>query len=157
MQRRGSHKQFSRRSRDEPTRRVLLRSLQLGDASQVLSIMTDKFALNQLRHWISDLPEYRFTEARRQCLVYVRGPVLGNRSDVKDETIHCSNRPLYSVYRWSHIIIQVLPFSERTIMLSTKKTIKVPNVIRIIPERIITQYMTYSQESGFCCWICSKV
>ena len=48
--------------------------------------------------------------------------MLGNSSDVKDETIHCSNRPLYSVYHWSHIIIQVLPFSERTIMLSTKET-----------------------------------
>ena len=53
---------------------MLLRSLQLGDASQVLSIfMTDKFALNQLRHWISDLPQYRFNEARRHCLVYGRG------------------------------------------------------------------------------------
>ena len=47
-------------------------------------------------------------------------------------------------------IIQDLPFGERTIMLSTKETIKVPNVIRmIIPERIVIQYMTYCQESGF--------
>lgn len=35
-------------------------------------------------------------------------------------------------------------------MLSTKETIKVPNVIRmIIPERIVIQYMSYCQESGF--------
>ena len=47
-------------------------------------------------------------------------------------------------------IIQDLPFGERSIMLSTKETIKVPNVIRmIIPERIVIQYMTYCQESGF--------
>ena len=47
-------------------------------------------------------------------------------------------------------IIQDLPFGERTIMLSTKETIKVPNVIRmIISERIVIQYMTYCQESGF--------
>ena len=47
-------------------------------------------------------------------------------------------------------IIQDLPFGERTIMLSTREAIKVPNVIRmIIPERIVIQYMTYCQESGF--------
>ena len=47
-------------------------------------------------------------------------------------------------------IIQDLPFGERILMLSTKETIKVPNVIRmIIPERIVIQYMTYCQESGF--------
>ena len=47
-------------------------------------------------------------------------------------------------------IIQDLPFGERTIMLSTKDTIKVPNVIRmIIPERIVILYMAYCQESRF--------
>ena len=47
-------------------------------------------------------------------------------------------------------VIQDLLFGERTIMLSTKATIKVPNVIRmIIPERIAIQMMTYCQESGF--------
>ena len=41
-------------------------------------------------------------------------------------------------------IIQDLPFGERSIMSSTKETIKVPNVIRmIIPERIFIQYMIY--------------
>ena len=40
---------------------------------QVLSIMADKLTLNQLRHWIPDLSQYRFTEARRHCLVYGRG------------------------------------------------------------------------------------
>ena len=35
-------------------------------------------------------------------------------------------------------------------MLSTKGTIKVPNVIlMIIPERIVIHYMTYCQEFGF--------
>ena len=35
-------------------------------------------------------------------------------------------------------------------MLSTKETIKVPKVIRmIIPGRIVNQYMTYCQESRF--------
>ena len=47
-------------------------------------------------------------------------------------------------------IIQELPFGKRTIMLSMKETIKTPNIIwMIIPERIVIQYMTFCQESGF--------
>ena len=39
--------------------------------------MADKLTLNQLRHWIPDLSQYRFTEARRHCLEGGRGaPVL---------------------------------------------------------------------------------
>ena len=33
-------------------------------------------------------------------------------------------------------IIQDLPFGERTIMLTTKETIKVPNVIQMIPAQV---------------------
>jgi len=40
---------------------------------QILFIMVDKLALNQLRQWIPDSSQYRFTEARRICLVYGRG------------------------------------------------------------------------------------
>ena len=36
--------------------------------------MADKLILNQLRHWIPNLSQHRFTEARRHCLVYGRGP-----------------------------------------------------------------------------------
>ena len=44
---------------------------------KILSIMADKLTLNQLRHWIPDLSQYRFTEARRHCLEGGRGaPVL---------------------------------------------------------------------------------
>lgn len=44
---------------------------------QILSIMPDKLTLNQLRHWIPDLSQYRFIEARSHCLEGGRGaPVL---------------------------------------------------------------------------------
>ena len=116
---------------------------------QVLSIMADKLTLNQLRHWIPDLSQYRFTEARRHCLVYGRGaPVL----TVPTPRMRVSTAQIdhFIAFITSPHIIQDLPFGERTIMLSTKETIKVPNVIRmIIPERIVIQYMTYCQESGF--------
>ena len=116
---------------------------------QILSIMADKLTLNQLRHWIPDLSQYRFTEARRHCLVYGRGaPVL----TVPTPRMRVSTAQIdhFISFITSPHIIQDLPFGERTIMLSTRETIKVPNVIRmIIPERIVIQYMTCCQESGF--------
>ncbi|KAK3750455.1 hypothetical protein QZH41_008694, partial [Actinostola sp. cb2023] len=37
-----------------------------------------------------------------------------------------------------------------SIMLSTKTTLKIPNVIRMmIPERVVKQYLAYCEESGF--------
>ena len=56
----------------------------------------------------------------------------------------------FIVFITSTHIIQELPLSERTIMLSMKETIKAPNITRmIIPQRIFIHYMTYCQESGF--------
>ena len=111
--------------------------------------MADKLTLNQLRHWIPDLSQYCFTEARRHCLVYGRGA-----PELTDPTprmrVSTAQIDHFIAFITSPHIIQDLPFGERTIMLSTKETIKVPNVIRmIIPERIVIQYMTYCQESGF--------
>lgn len=42
------------------------------------------------------------------------------------------------------------PSEEKSIKLATKEIITVPNAIcMIIPESIVKQYLTYSQESGF--------
>ena len=116
---------------------------------QILSIMPDKLTLNQLRHWIPDLSQYRFIEARSHCLEGGRGaPVL--TAPTPRMRVSTAQMDHFIAFITSPHIIQDLPFGERTIMLSTKETIKVPNVIRmIIPERIVTQYMTYCQESGF--------
>ena len=47
-------------------------------------------------------------------------------------------------------IVQDLPFGEKTLKLSTKEEIAVPNVIRtLIPERIVQQYNAFCRESGF--------
>ena len=65
-----------------------------------------------------------------------------NSSEAKDESTLCSNQPLHRVIISPHII-QHLPFGEGTIILSTRETIKVPNVTRmILSERIVIQYMT---------------
>ena len=47
-------------------------------------------------------------------------------------------------------IIQDLPCGEKSIKLSTKEIVTVPNVIRtLIPESIVRQYLTYAEESNF--------
>ena len=45
--------------------------------------------------------------------------------------------------------MQDLPFGERSIMLSNKETIKIPNVVRMIPERVVKQYLAFCDESSF--------
>ena len=46
--------------------------------------------------------------------------------------------------------MQDLPFGQRSIVLSDKTTIKVPNVIRtLIPERVVQQYTAYCDECNF--------
>ena len=45
--------------------------------------------------------------------------------------------------------IQNLPFGKKSIKLSTKEIITVPNVLRLmIPEYIVKQYLNYSEECG---------
>ena len=47
-------------------------------------------------------------------------------------------------------VIQDLPFEERSLTLSTKEVISVPNVVRmLIPESIVRQYLAYSEECNF--------
>ena len=82
---------------------------------QVLSIMADKLTLNQLQHWIPDLSQYHFTEARHHCLVYGRGaPVL----TVPTPRMRVSTAQIdhFILFITSPHVIQDLPFGERTIM-----------------------------------------
>ena len=47
-------------------------------------------------------------------------------------------------------MIQDLPFGEKSIKLSSKEVITVPNVIRVmVPESIVKKYLAYSHECGF--------
>jgi len=90
---------------------------------QILSVIVDKLTLNQLQHWIPDLSQYRFTEARHHCLEYGRGaPVL----TVPTPRMRVSTAQIdhFIAFITSPHIIQDLPFGKITIMLSTKKTTK---------------------------------
>ena len=116
---------------------------------QILSIMADKVRHKKIIRYIPGLSKYRFTEAKRHCLIYGRGVPVSNvrapRRDVATPQIEH-----FISYICSPHVIQDLPFAEQTITLSTQETIKIPNVIRMaIPERLVKQYQAYCEESGF--------
>ena len=116
---------------------------------QILSIMADKVRYKTLLKFIPGLTKYRFTEAKRHCLTYGRGaPVLSVRAPRTDVTF--SQIEHFIAFITSSQIVQDLPFGERSITLSNKETIKIPNAIRMmIPERVVKQYLAYCNESGF--------
>ena len=46
--------------------------------------------------------------------------------------------------------MQDLQFGEKTLKLSSKTEIKIPNIVRtMIPEQIVQQYQCYCHETGF--------
>lgn len=116
---------------------------------QILSIMADKVSFKTLQKWIPGLTRYRFNIARHHRLLHGRGsPILTT----------CHTRMYVSSKQLDHFldfitsthIIQDLPFGTRTLTLSNKEEITVPNVVRtIIPERIIRQYEIFCKETGF--------
>lgn len=100
-------------------------------------------SFKQLQRWIPDLTKHRFTEAKRHCQVHGRG------APIQQDTLPRMRVPTAKIdhvvaFITSNHVLQDLPFGERTVTLSTKETIKVPNVIRtLLPERIVKQYGSY--------------
>ena len=116
---------------------------------QILSIMADKVLYKTLLKYVPDLTKYRYTEAKRHCLTHGRGmQVLHERAPRWD--VSPSQIEHFIMFITSPHIMQDLPFGQRSIVLSDKTTIKVPNVIRtLIPERVLQQYTAYCDECNF--------
>ena len=116
---------------------------------QILSVMADKVPSKRLLKWIPDLTKYRYTEAKRHCFLHGRGAPVKSDPTPRKRVSTAKNDHFITFITGSHIL-QDLPIGERTITLSTKETIKVPNLIRtLLPERIVKQYRSYCKESGF--------
>ena len=119
-----------------------------GTRRQILSIMADKVHYSTLLRFIPNLSRYRYTEARRHCMMLGRGApiyhVRAARTDVPQHQIEH-----FIDFITSSRIVQDLPFGEKSIKLSSKESLKMPNVIRVaIPERIVQQYLAYCDESA---------
>ena len=116
---------------------------------QILSVMADKVSFKQLQRWIPDLTKHRYTEAKRHCLVHGRGAPI-QLDPLPRMRVPTAKIDHFIAFITSDHVAQDLPFGERTITLSTRETIKVPNVIRtLLPERTVKQYSSYCKESGF--------
>ena len=120
-----------------------------GTKRQMLSIMADKVAFKTLKCWIPDLSRYRYSCAIKHFLVHGRGvpPPQSTRTRMAVSKTQLDH---FLDFITSPHVIQDLPFGEKSVKLSTKEVITVPNVIRLmIPESIVKQYTAYAEESGF--------
>ena len=116
---------------------------------QILSLMADKVRYNKLLWFIPGLTKYCFTEAKRHCLTYGRGTPVPSVRVARTDVTNLQIEHFITFITSSHIV-QDLPFAERSITLSNKETIKIPNVVRMmIPERVVKQYLTFCDESSF--------
>ena len=111
--------------------------------------MVDKVSYSTVQTWIPELSRYCFTTARKHILVKGREiPLVVERRARMGVPKHKLDHFLDFIMS-SHFI-QDLPFGEKSIMLSSKEVIKVPNVMRLlIPESIVKQYQAYTEECGF--------
>ena len=117
---------------------------------QILSIMADKVSFKTLKKWIPNLTRYQFSEARKHILVEGRGVALSLQSSQTRMAVSQTQLDHFLDFITSTHVIQDLPFGQKSIKLSTKEVITVPNVIRMMmSESIVKQYLAYSSESGF--------
>ena len=105
-------------------------------------------SLLPLLKWIPNFSRYRFTVARKHILAHGRGvPDVSQRRTRM--TVSQAKLDHFLDFITSPLIIQGLPFGEKSIKLLSKEVITVPNVVRLmIPESIATQYQTYAEECG---------
>ena len=100
--------------------------------------MADKVSYRTLLKWIPNLSRYRFTVARKHILAHGRGvPDISQRRTRM--AVPQAKLDHFLDFITSPLIIQDLPFGEKSIKLSSKEVITVPNVVCLmIPESIAT-------------------
>ena len=104
---------------------------------QILSNMVDKVRYSRLLQFIPGLTKYRFTEAKRHCLNYGRGAPVPSVRVPRTDVTTLQIEHFITFITSSHVVGD-LPFGERSITLSNKETIKIPNVVRMmILERVV--------------------
>ena len=116
---------------------------------QIMSIVADKLQLRTVRRWIPDVTRYRFTTAREHAIRYGRGVPPEPQVHAKMFVSQAQVDHFLDFVTSPHVI-QDLPFGDRSLTLSTKEVISVPNFVRmLIPESIVRQYLAYNEECNF--------
>ena len=117
--------------------------LAVGIQGEILSIMAGVASYNAACEFIPGLSSYRYTVASLHRLQH--GP--GAPVPVEQSThLHATRDQLehFPEFITSPHLVQDLPFSEKTLVLSTGQSVVAPNVIRtMIPQRILQQYKRF--------------
>ena len=93
---------------------------------------------------------YRNADNWQTRLVQGRGVPLPLQSSRTRLAVSQTQLDHFLDFITSQHVIQDLPFGQKSITLSTKEVITVPNVVRMmIPESIVKQYLSYAEECGF--------
>ena len=115
----------------------------------MLSIMADKVSFKAVKRWIPNLSRYKYNIARHHVLLHGRGSNVpsSNNTRMKVSPLKLDH---FLTFITSVYVMQDLPFGEKTLKLSSKTEIKIPNIVRtMILEQIVQQYQSYCQETGF--------
>lgn len=116
---------------------------------QILSIVAESLSYDELKKWIPDLTHWHFKAARKHAKDNGKGVPVAKKTQTRMYVSPAQVNHFLGFITSPHIV-QDLPFGEKTIKLSSKSVVKIPNVIRVmIPEQIVKQYLTYAEESNF--------
>ncbi|XP_048583718.1 uncharacterized protein LOC116609386 [Nematostella vectensis] len=116
---------------------------------EILSVMADLVPFKRLKSFIPGLTEYLFLAAWRHKKEFGRG---APRPAIKQVRVMIEEKQLdhFLDFITSPHIVQDLPFGLKHLCLFSGEILETPNVIRnMIRERIVRQYQSYCEESGF--------
>jgi len=116
---------------------------------QILSIIADQYTFLQIKDRLPNMTQYQVTAARQHISSHGRGVLA-----VKEPITRCRVSPAQIQHFISFVcsphVMQDLPFGEKHLKLSNGDLVKVPKVVlTMIPERLISQYLTFCQETSF--------
>ena len=111
--------------------------------------MTGVSSFEAMAQFIPGLTQYRYSMANMHRLQHGRiAPVPAQRAPRMK--IDPKQLEYFLGFITSPHMVQDLPFGEKSLQLSSRKVINVPNVIRsMISERSVAQYTKYYAEVGF--------
>ena len=116
---------------------------------QILSIIANTVSFPIPQKWIPDLTRYRCSVARHHRLLHGRGVELPQEKNTRIYPVPEKHVRFLSLIT-SSAVIQDVPFGEKTLKLSSKTELRIPNVIKtVIPGQIVRQCQGYCHESGF--------
>lgn len=116
---------------------------------QILSIFSGVADFKTISKYLPGITQYRYTLANLHAKQYGVGAPVPRQATTRIK-IDPKQLDHFLCFVTSPHIVQDLPFGQKRLKLSSGEVVEVPNVIRtLIPQRIVSQYLQYCQETGF--------